>query len=489
MKRILSIFIIIFFSFSSISFAKEFNFSNIENSSNPSIMDFNYKYEEETNDDNVFYVLDFYEGYTLPNLIKDESVNKLKTDIENKSLSDISEINKSNYPELFDEFDVKTLNCKSGDKFVVISEKEIITTQENQGSILPILFVVILATIIIFIIIKMKSSKKRTEKDNLEDLKLQKVKTLSSNNDEDEIVKKYNELKEENEILKHSLENEIQKSKQKEKDLEKDFLNRKKNLLEKKENLEKKKMSEISKEAEKRINERLKNLEKDFNNMVSQYKIDINAVNDEKEILKLKAAELEKKESDLLNLQNEKEAEIQEKELALLAQQREFNKLKDREILDRYLDKIPDKIYSQLENAEDLFSRTGNKEDCASEALAYTRLVELLLEEATPSDLKNKYKIHGLRDRLNRLKINTSITKAERRAYTMFFEDANEKGFFDIRNGAAHSGQINKNQLAKLRYFLFYDDVKYYNNVKECRFNWLLKMAYINNEKEKFLSK
>ena len=111
-----SIFSVISFGESNISQ----EISRFSNKENLSISDFKEFAKEQEYKGYKLYILDVQEGFTLPKLITDENINKVK-DIVNKQ-SNISRdiVNESTYPELFRQYDVEFLKCKDNREFIFL---------------------------------------------------------------------------------------------------------------------------------------------------------------------------------------------------------------------------------------------------------------------------------------------------------------------------------------------------------------------------------
>lgn len=276
MKKVFILVTIFLLTLTSISFA-ETDFSEVENSPMPSVMDFEKIYEDYEEKEEEFYVIDFDGGYTLPSLVKDPLINELKSDIEKNSISN-RDVLEDNYPELFEKFNIEIVSCKDGSKFVVLSEKSLVT---ESSAIMKYAILGILALAIIILggafYKKANHSKKRdssVNKDNKKHISAEKNKNYSEEIDNTEIsIEEYNQLREENkklrnrnEELKHNqylmaedkkeLLIEIEKRKNKEEELVSDFNERKKEYLDQKRILSEQKSIEIDKETELILNKK-----------------------------------------------------------------------------------------------------------------------------------------------------------------------------------------------------------------------------------------
>ena len=243
MKKVLILVTIFLLAFTSISFAKT-DFSEVENSPMPSVMDFEKIYEDYEEKEEEFYVIDFDGGYTLPSLVKDPLINELKSDIEKNSISN-RDILEDNYPELFEKFNIEIVSCKDGSKFVVLSEKSL-ATESSAAMKYAILCILALAIIILggAFYKKANHSKKRdssVNKDNRKHISDEKNKNYSGDINNTEIsIEEYNQLREENKKLRNKNEElkynqhlmaedkkelliEIEKRKNKEEELVSDF--------------------------------------------------------------------------------------------------------------------------------------------------------------------------------------------------------------------------------------------------------------------------
>ena len=504
MKKVLILVTIFLLAFTSISFAKT-DFSEVENSPMPSVMDFEKIYEDYEEKEEEFYVIDFNGGYTLPSLVKDPLINELKSDIEKNSISN-RDVLEDNYPELFEKFNIEIVSCKDGSKFVVLSEKSL-ATESSAVMKYAVLGVLVLAIIILGGVFYKKSnlSKKRDSsinKDNRKHTFAEKNKNYSDDiNNPGISIEEYNKLREENKKLRNKNEElkhnqhlmaedkkelliEIEKRKNKEEELVSDFNERKKEYLDQKRILSEQKNIEIDKETERILNKKIKIIEKEFEEIKNKYNEELENINREKINIKKKESELDEKSKDIENqkLENEKQIESIESLVRLVKMIKEESE-ETTEVLERYKDILPKELNDSLHDAEIGYMKANSKRDYSSEVIAYTKMVEFMLEEATPSSL-NKKKFIGVKARLNELRTNTGLSKKVRAGFDKFYEEAELKGFFDIRNGSAHTKVITKEQLIKLRSFLFYDDVIYYADKKEYRFDWLLRMIRLNQEKE-----
>ena len=262
------------------------------------------------------------------------------------------------------------------------------------------------------------------------------------------------------------------------------FKERKKEYLDQKRILSEQKSIEIDKETERILNKKIKTIEKEFEEIKNKYNEELENINREKINIKRKESELDEKSKDIENqkIENEKQIESIESLVKLVKMIKEESE-ETTEVLERYKDILPKELSDRLHDVEIGYMKANSKRDYSSEVIAYTKMVEFMLEEATPSSLSKK-KFIGVKARLNELRTNTGISKKVRVGFDKFYEEAELKGFFDIRNGSAHTKVITKEQLIKLRSFLFYDDVIYYADKKEYRFDWLLRMIRLNQEKE-----
>lgn len=504
MKKVFILVTIFLLTLTSISFA-ETDFSEVEKSPMPSVMDFEKIYEDYEEKEEEFYVIDFDGGYTLPSLVKDPLINKLKSDIE-KNLISNRDVLEENYPELFEKFNVEIVSCKDGSKFVALSEKNLATESSAimKYAILGILALAIIALGGAFYK-KSNLSKKRDlniNQDNKKHTYIEKKQKVQNDINNTEIsLEEYKRLKDENEKLrnrnkelkynqnlmeedKEELLIEIEKRKNKEKELISDFNERKKEYLDQKRILAEQKSIEIDKETERILNKKIKEIENEFEEIKNKYNEELENVNREKINIKKKENELEEKSKYIENqkLENEKQIESIESLVRLVKMIKEESE-ETTEVLERYKDILPKELNDRLHDAETGYMKANSKRDYSSEVISYTKMVEFMLEEATPSSLSKK-KFIGVKARLNELRTNTGISKKVRAGFDKFYEEAELKGFFDIRNGSAHTKVITKEQLIKLRSFLFYDDVIYYADKKEYRFDWLLRMIRLNQEKE-----
>lgn len=514
MKKVFILVTIFLLTLTSISFA-ETDFSEVEKSPMPSVMDFEKIYEDYEEKEEEFYVIDFDGGYTLPSLVKDPLINKLKSDIE-KNLISNRDVLEENYPELFEKFNVEIVSCKDGSKFVALSEKNLATESSAimKYAILGILALAIIALGGAFYKKSNLSKKRDSKKINNDNF------TISNNESTKSELDIINEERD-------KVEKEISKFKKKYKERISEYDNKEMLYMEEKKALSEQKNSNISNERKIIIDEKLKEREKELEEIkferenLNAEKENLNSerakLNLERERLNQKQKEferqqLEKAEKERIyqeELEKTKQERLYKEQIELEKQKLELEKQKlerdrqnnkqiqevfkyitgeknsiDSEPLRRYENKISLGIYSRLEKAEKLLKNSENDEICSPETTAYTTLVEFMLKEATPSKIENKNNFIGVKSRLNELRKNTSITKKIRESYEKFYNDAREKGFFDIRNGSAHTEIIDRKNLEKIRYFLLYEDVTYYGNYKECRFDWLLRMIELNQEKE-----
>ena len=135
-KLMISTLLIIQF-FSVISFGESNisqEISRFSNKENLSISDFKEFAKEQEYKGYKLYILDVQEGFTLPKLITDENINKVK-DIVNKQ-SNISRdiVNESTYPELFRQYDVEFLKCKDNREFIFFIESNLVNLVVKQSS-------------------------------------------------------------------------------------------------------------------------------------------------------------------------------------------------------------------------------------------------------------------------------------------------------------------------------------------------------------------
>lgn len=507
MKKIFILVTILLLNFTFISFA-EIDFSDVKNSPMPSVVDFEKIYNDYEEKEKEFYVIDFDGGYTLPNLIKDPLINELKFDIENNSVSN-ENVSKSNYPELFEKFDIEIISCKDGSKFVVLSEKKLRT---ESSTIMKYIIILVILSLIIVILVgsyykKINKSKKRelnispkNKKYEYGQIKENKENISKKFNTSRISIEDYNKLKDENKNLKSKNEElkhnqsvmaedkkelliEIEKRRNKEEELISEFNARKKEYLNQKKILAHQKSIEIDKETERILNEKIKEKEKEFKKIKNKYDEELENINKEKRNIKKKEIELEEKNKNIekQKLDNEKQIESMMKFIKMI--EKENSKKQTTEVIERYKSILPKELSNRLYEAEMGFLKASDKRDYSSEVIAYTKIVEIMLVDATPLSLSKK-KFNGVKSRLNELKTNTGISKKVRIGFNKFYEDAELKGFFEIRNGSAHTKITKEEELIKLRNFLFYDDVIYYANKKEYRFDWLLRMIILNQEKE-----
>ena len=542
MKSIIKILVsvIIFsFVFSSFCFA-ESRFSEIENKAVPSVMDFKPIYEEFNENNEEFYVIDLDGAYTFPSLIKDPLINELKIDIENKNALG-SDITKENYPELFGSFDIEIVNCKDGSKFAAIYEKKVVSN--TNGINMPILLFILLALIVFMIIIfrlfTLTKKNKYSKGDNLNSEILKE-----DNSELEHLRKEFNKVIKQNEDLKKdqtsiikekdTLLSEVKRMKQKEETLNNNLKDKEKEFKEEKRNLLNKKEFEINEEAKKILNDKIKEADIEFNKIKNQYLSDIEVISKERKSIKQKEDEIEARNQKLIEQENEffktkelfsnrikeadiefieiknqylsdieiinkerealkeRENEIEARNQKLIEQENKFFEImenkKDRRFIEEYEDKIFSKISNEiskeicyrLENAEKLYANSGIKEIYSSEVNAYTSLVEYLVIESSPLNIKNDKSIHGVGKRISKLKSDHGITKEVRNSFSLFYDDAEKKDFFIKRNGSAHAERLSKNSLEKTRSFLLFDDIVYYKNIKESRLDWLLRMVELN---------
>lgn len=97
------------------------NINKLSKKDNLTINSFKELVNDYNNNGYTVYVLDLQEGYTIPKLITDESINEVK-----ETCSSIENLTEENYPNIFKNFEVEFLKSQNGKEFVFLLESNLV---------------------------------------------------------------------------------------------------------------------------------------------------------------------------------------------------------------------------------------------------------------------------------------------------------------------------------------------------------------------------